>query len=184
MSSLTCMTMTFIISISSMKETNAITSIDRNGMDMNELISFDHCYAIIASKSMSLGKEIWIWKIWLFVSNVTFFLDFDVGFTRFSNAQQLLSAHDERLSGIIASTSCLATIVDIDSNDELSQLIDFVNNLHVKEKKLVAKLSFGLDTNMMQNRTINYDVAINHLSIGTVYTPLSYRGQNRFIFIL
>ena len=137
-----------------MKETNAITSIDRNGMDMNELISFDHCYAIIASKSMSLGKEIWIWKIWRLVANVIFFLDSDVGFTRFSNAQQLLSAHDDkRLSGIIASTSCLATIVDIDSNDELSQLIDFVNNLHVKEKKLVAKLSFGLDTNMMQNRT-------------------------------
>ena len=84
---------------------------------------------------------------------------------------------------IIVSTSCLATIVDIDSIEELSQLIDFVNNLHVKEKKLVAKLSFELDTNVVQNKTINYDVTMYHLSLGKLLTSLQYQGQNQYTCI-
>ena len=89
------------------------------------------------------------------------------GTIRFSSVQHLLSIKDdERLLWLIPSTPCLAIITETDRNEELSQLIDFVTDLNVKDKILHVQMSSGLERNVLQNKRINFNVVISYLGSG------------------
>ena len=78
---------------------------------------------------------------------------------------------DERFSKITASTSCLAAIVEAESNEEVSKLVDFLTDLKVKEKHLQVEMHIALNTSLLAMKTINYNVIINHIVSGVHEKP-------------
>ena len=73
---------------------------------------------------------------------------------------------DGRLLGLISSNQCLATIAETDSSEEASQLMDFVTDLTVKDKRLLVQMSSGVENNVLQTKRINFNVAISHFASG------------------
>ena len=101
--------------------------------------------------------------------NITYLADSTSGTISFSSVHQLLRIKDEgKLERIISSTLCLSTMVEADTNEELSKMIDFVTNLKVKNKRLHVKLSSELESNVLQNRRINFNMIISHLGTGNI----------------
>ena len=85
----------------------------------------------------------------------------------FSTIEQFLSMkRDGRLLSIISSTSCLAIVSNVDSTEEASQLIYFTSGLNVKDKHLLIHLSPQLESDVLQKKRINFNVAISHSSTG------------------
>ena len=78
------------------------------------------------------------------------------------------------LSSLLASTSCLFTIVETDDIEEVLRLIDMVNVLSVDEKYLlliVPTFDSAAIQNFQQfwngeNMTINYNVVVHHKNAG------------------
>ena len=82
----------------------------------------------------------------------------------FNNIQQLLNVRDdERFSSIIASTSCLVAIAETNISEEVSQLIDFMTDLRVTNKRLLVLMSTKLDINLLNGKRTNFNVLIIHL---------------------
>ena len=73
---------------------------------------------------------------------------------------------DQRLLSIVSSTSCLAITAEINGIGEVSKLIDFISGLNVKEKHLLIQMSFGLESEVLKNKSINFNVVIRHSSSG------------------
>ena len=107
-----------------------------------------------------------------------FFLpDFGSGVVRFSNSEKFLGIQDDgRLLSIVSSSSCLATVAEIDSSEEVSQLIDLISGLNVKEKGLLVQMSSGLESNVLKKKRINFNVVINHSRSGA-YVCGSFSSQ-------
>ena len=53
-----------------------------------------------------------------------------------------------------------------DSSEEASQLMDFVTDLTVKDKRLLVQMSSGVENNVLQTKRINFNVAISHFASG------------------
>ena len=74
--------------------------------------------------------------------------------------------NDTRLSQILTFNSCLGVIAVADSSEEVSQLIDLLSGLNVKNKHLTVNMSSGLETELLQKKRLDYNVVINHSSSG------------------
>ena len=74
--------------------------------------------------------------------------------------------NDSRLSRILIFNSCLAIIAEADSSEEVSQLIDLLSGLNVKNKHLMVNMSSGLETELLQKKRLDYNVVINHSRLG------------------
>ena len=59
------------------------------------------------------------------------------------------------------------TRADVSNGSEVSQLIDLVTNFKVKEKRLIIA-TLELNIASIQNKTINFNVAIHHTRKGNV----------------
>ena len=59
------------------------------------------------------------------------------------------------------------TIAVMKNDAEISQLINFVNEIRVSEKYLIIYID-TLNTVVLQNRTINFNVIINHKDTGVL----------------
>ena len=70
-------------------------------------------------------------------------------------------------SSILASSLCLMTIIETNSDDGILEIIDMVNDFRVDTKHLSLKVS-NFNENMLGNITINYDVTIEHRDKGKV----------------
>ena len=57
------------------------------------------------------------------------------------------------------------TIAEMKNEAEMSQLIDIVNEIRVSEKYLIIYID-TLNTVLLQNKTINFNVMINHRDTG------------------
>ena len=96
-----------------------------------------------------------------------FLLDLGSGTLTFSDMNHFLSVKDDkRLSHIISSTSCLITVAKTDSTEDISQLIDFMNGINVKDKHLQVHMSSDLESNVLANKSINFNVVVQHLTSG------------------
>ena len=85
----------------------------------------------------------------------------------FSTIGQFLSMEsDGRLLSIILSTSCLAMVSNVNTSEEASQLIDFTTGLNVKDKHLLIHMSSRLESDVLQKKRINFNIAISHASTG------------------
>ena len=62
---------------------------------------------------------------------------------------------------LIESTSCLVTVADISCDKDILLLIDILKRIRVNRKFLFIKTQ-KLDYHLLQNKTINYKVFINH----------------------
>ena len=73
---------------------------------------------------------------------------------------------DMRLMNIMKSISCLMTIAHVNHDTEASQLIDIVTKFRIAQKYLTI-ISNKFNMNYLQNKTINFNVMLNHLGPGT-----------------
>ena len=88
------------------------------------------------------------------------------GTIRFSSVSHLVSMEDDlRIMSIWTSVSCLITIANVKSDAEASRLIDFLTKLRMAQKHMTI-VSSTSDTRYLQNKTINFNVMLNHLGPG------------------
>lgn len=78
----------------------------------------------------------------------------------FENIQHLLKADNIKLQSLMVSIPCLVTIIETYDIGEASKLIDFLADLGVKEKHLLIYTPFVMNTELLPNKTINFNVII------------------------
>ena len=84
---------------------------------------------------------------------------------RFRNAEELLKVKSNpRFQVILTTATCLNIVVEA-VGDEVSQLIDVVNELKVERKSLLLIVPV-LDLNLIRNKTINFNAIIYKSSSG------------------
>ena len=87
---------------------------------------------------------------------------------RFENVEGLLKSKDNPLfSSILASSSCFASIIETNDNEEVLNVIQMVNDFMVDRKHLLLLVP-TLNETMFKNITINYDVSIEHRDEGNI----------------
>ena len=69
------------------------------------------------------------------------------------------------MSSILEHTSCLVTIAEVSRIEDISQLVDFVNELRVPVKYLLLIVS-KMDLNLLMNTNINFNIIIMETSAG------------------
>ena len=85
---------------------------------------------------------------------------------RFSSVSHLVAIEDDlRIMSIWTSVSCLITMAKVKSNAEASRLIDFLTKLRMAQKHLTI-VKPSSDIRYLQNKTINFNVMVNHLGPG------------------
>ena len=82
--------------------------------------------------------------------------------------QELLKVRGNLLfSTILASSSCVITIVETYLDDDILNTIDMVNSFRAERKRLLLLIPTFNET-MFNNIVINYDVTIEHSDGGDV----------------
>ena len=66
---------------------------------------------------------------------------------------------------ILDSVSCTRTIAHVGSDNEASEVIDLVAKFRMAQKNLTI-VNPKLNVNYLQNKTINFNVELNHLGPG------------------
>ena len=93
---------------------------------------------------------------------------------RFPNVDSLLRVEDGTgLVNILDSVSCARTIAHVSSDNEASEVIDLVAKFRMAQKNLTI-VNPKLNVNYLQNKTINFNVELNHLGLGIASFFLSY----------
>ena len=101
--------------------------------------------------------------------NFNYFSDFGSSMLRFKDAKELLEAKDHRkMSSIVSTISCLVALVETDHDDEVTSLIDMVNEIKVDRRYLLLIVS-TLNTTILKNKTITYNVGIHEKDKGAKY---------------
>ena len=88
----------------------------------------------------------------------------------FGSIRQLLEIKDDKtLASVLSSLSCLSVIVQSIKVDDISLLVDFISNIRVKNKYLMA-ITSPLNTTLLQSKMINFNVMINQIDSGLINT--------------
>ena len=69
------------------------------------------------------------------------------------------------LRGLVARMSCLVTMAVMTNDEDVSQLIDTINEMTVLKKYLIIFMD-TLNTTLLQKRAINFNVLIYHENAG------------------
>ena len=77
--------------------------------------------------------------------------------------------HEMSLMNLLAFISCLKTIAHVSTDQEVSQMIDFVERLRIDKKHLIISTP-KLNHVCLQNKTINFKVVIFHKQAGSQIT--------------
>ena len=117
---------------------------------------------------------------------VTFFYsmylsDIETSNLRFKNVAELLKVrkHHSFLS-VVASSSCVITIIQTFDEDEFLDAIDMMNGFRAERKHLLLLVP-TFDEKLFKNITINYAVTIKHSDGGDVnINILQQNHYNRF----
>ena len=95
----------------------------------------------------------------------------DVGrsMIRFKDAKELLEVKDHhKMSSILSTISCLLALAETDNDHEVTSLIDMVNEIKVERRYLLLIVP-TLNTVILKNKTIIYNVGIQQKNKGTKY---------------
>ena len=96
------------------------------------------------------------------------FSDFGRGTIKFESFQDLVQVENgKNLKSIATGMSCLMTIADISNEFEMFQMIDMIRELKITKKYLVILIN-TIDTNILGNITINFNVMIDHRKTGVL----------------
>ena len=63
-------------------------------------------------------------------------------------------------------------LADTESTEDASQLIGVINDINVQKKYLNIQMSTGFEIDMLKNKSINFNVMVQHLSSGAKYILL------------
>ena len=103
------------------------------------------------------------------VHNFNYCADVGSSMIRFTDAKELLEVKDDRkMSSIFSTISCLVALVETDHDDEVISLIDMINGIKVERRYLLLIVS-TLNTAILKNKTIAYNVGIHQKVNGTKY---------------
>ena len=100
---------------------------------------------------------------------------------RFSTTEHLLTMKDDmRLTKILSSVSCFVTVAKAEDVGEVTQLMDLLSGINVKEKHLHVKLSSALENNAFENISISFNVVVELQTSGA----FDYNSSKIFVPIL
>ena len=71
----------------------------------------------------------------------------------------------EKFRSLIAKMSCLIALTEMRNELEVSKMIDFMHDFKIAEKHLIIFMD-TLNTTMLGERGINFNVMINHRKTG------------------
>ena len=84
----------------------------------------------------------------------------------FNSIRQLLDIKDDKnLARIMSSLSCLSINAVSTELKDISMLVDFIANIRVKKKYILVKTP-PLNTSLLQNKKINFNVMISEVYPG------------------
>ena len=84
----------------------------------------------------------------------------------FSSVGQLLGIEDDKtLATVLTSSSCLSVIAQSTKVEDISNLVDLVSNIRVKNKYLMVQTP-PLNTTLLQSKKINFNVMVNEVESG------------------
>ena len=149
-------------------------------------------------KDILRGDHPHVYQYWLLIPNptkvkleiISYFDDIHGTFTiaeigtststlRFSNAEELLKVKgNPQFQVILTTVTCLNIVVEA-VGDEVSQLIDLVNELKVERKSLLLKVP-ALDLSLMGNKTINFNVMIYNTVTGNTISTKNTQYPSNF----
>ena len=90
----------------------------------------------------------------------------DAAFMRFGNARELLGIkNDKAFIRVLSSSTCLSTIALSTKLEDVSNLVDFISNIKVKNKYLMVQTP-TLNTTLLKSKKINFNVMINEVDSG------------------
>ena len=85
---------------------------------------------------------------------------------------------DSRLVNLLASISCLIAVADVSTDIEVSKVIDTIASFKVAKKHLAISIG-DLDDALLQNKTINFNVAIHHKGAGSNLETVYIQSHTR-----
>ena len=71
--------------------------------------------------------------------------------------------------------SCLVTMAHMTNDEEVSQLINLINEMTVSKKYLIILVDF-LNSTVLQKRAINFNVLFNHRNAGELRNVYQFVG--------
>ena len=99
--------------------------------------------------------------------------DFGRSVIQLQNLETLLEIKEsEKFRNAAAGMSCLAIITQNSTDMEISRLIDTVNDFKIAKKYLVLSIE-TLNTTLLRNRRINFNVIINHHGAGELVCTIN-----------
>ena len=127
------------------------------------------CVSILATNLETYhGKLLYLLNRLSMGSFYTPLADIGTSKLRFRSGEEFLKLrHNHLFSYALASSSCLISIIETFSEDEVLELIDMVNDFRADRKSLLLKVP-TFNENMFKNITINYDVTIEHRDEGNI----------------
>ena len=137
----------------------------QNGLffSSKEFHSFNQrpCTSILATLTKSFQGKFLI-AFGLILWNFSDCADFERPAMKFRGAKDLLEVKDHpKMSTIMSKISCLVTSVETDQDDEVSLLINMLNDMKVERKHLLLIVS-KLNKTILNEKTINYNVGMYH----------------------
>ena len=69
-------------------------------------------------------------------------------------------------SKMLSSFSCFVTVAEADDVEEVTQLMDFMNGINIKEKHLHVQLMSALENNAFENTSISFNVVVELQTTG------------------
>ena len=92
--------------------------------------------------------------------------DFGRGYIHFQSLGKLLEVKEsEKFKSMTARISCLISMARMNSELEVSQLIDVVNGLKISKKYLITYME-NLNATSLTKKAINFNVIVNHKGPG------------------
>ena len=98
-------------------------------------------------------------------SNGQLLIDLGNTLLRFSDVKELFSKFNQIMSAVLGHTECLVTIAEVDTTEDMSQLVDFVTGIRVPTKHLLL-IATELDSNLLMKSKINFNIQIFGTSAG------------------
>ena len=93
---------------------------------------------------------------------------------RFSNVDQLLKVKDDNtFQSIMASITCLMALAEVNHTEEVSQLVDFVNEQRSATKQLVVTQQSRLNATLIQNKRLNFNLIVHQREDGGIIKMFS-----------
>ena len=94
---------------------------------------------------------------------------------RFSNVDQLLKVKDDNtFQSIMASITCLMALAEVNHTEEVSQLVDFVNEQRSATKQLVVTQQSRLNATLIQNKRLDFNLIVHQREDGGIIKMFSH----------